>query len=160
MPRRWWTIRVRTFLKWRACFIATGDTPVVPACANGGAGRTRPTTSAPPSRPPKPKPPEPSKPPEPFRVSRVSASQSRQSCQSCHIPHLTRNLHIYINAVVAMRQTTRDPKPNFILPRLSLALRRHPSRIRASPSSPPLPPRPKPAANNWGGKESVIKSAA
>ena len=73
-----------------------------------------------------------SEPSEPFRVSRVSASHPRQSCQSCLILHLTRNLHIYINAVVAMRQTTRGPEANFILPRLSLALRRHPPRVRAA----------------------------
>ena len=80
-----------------------------------------------------------------FRVSRVSASQSRQSCQSCLIPHLTRNLHIYINAVVATRRTTRGPEANFILPRLRLALLKHTPRVRASPSSPPPSPRTKAA---------------
>ena len=44
------------------------------------------------------------------------------------------------------------PKADFVLPRLSLALRRHPPCVSASPSSPPLSPRSKPAARNWGGR--------
>ena len=43
------------------------------------------------------------------------------------------------------------PKADFVLPRLSLALRRHPPCVSASPSSPPLSPAQNPAARNWGG---------